>query len=315
MSRYGDVVEVSNSEVQSFLDCQRRWWLTYYRGLQPIAEKQVGPMTVGRRVHKALETGYSTPGREDAARAVLTETINQDAPLAINAGDEKKFWSEAELAMIMLEGFFDWAAEEGLDAEWEVVAPERIVKAPAISVHGEQVILKGKLDQLIRRLIDGSLFMRDWKTTIEFNPVMLAFRPQLKTYELILALTEPDAQISGGQFVFLRRVKRTAAAKPPFYWVEPLYVSPKEMETFYAQTTGTLKRMVQTMQALDAGGDHHTLVPPRPTRDCSWRCPFFNCCEMFDDGSNIEQYVEITYKTGDPYDYYGLDEKDAKVIE
>lgn len=311
MTRYGDVVEASNSEVQSFLDCRRRWWLTYYRGLQPRAERQVGPMSVGRRVHKSLEEGYSTPGREDAARAVLAATLERDWPLAEASGDEKKFESEAELALIMLEGFFDWAAEEGLDADWELVAPERVVKAPPIAVRGESVVLKGKLDQLIRRRMDGALFMRDWKTTAEFSPVMLAFRPQLKTYRLILALTEPDAQVSGGQFVFLRRVKRTARANPPFYWVEPVYVGPAEGENFFRQTVGTLGRIVEVMQALDAGADHHDLVPPRPTRDCSWRCPFYTCCEMFDDGSRVEQYLEVTYKVGDPYEYYGLDDKET----
>lgn len=309
MTRYGDVHEVSNSEVQSYLDCGRRWWLTYYRGLQPTREKQVGPMSVGRRVHKALETGYSTPGREDAARAVLAATIEKDYPLAYAAGAEKQFESEAEMALIMIEGFFDWAAEEGLDAEWEVVAPERVVKAPAIEVRGERVVLKGKLDQLIRRAEDGALFMRDWKTTVEFHPVMLAFRPQQKTYQLILALTEPDAVVSGAQFVFLRRVKRTGTAKPPFYYVEPMYVGPKEMESFWVQTIGTLERMMDTTAALDAGGDHHALVPPRPTRDCHWRCPFYPC-EMFDDGSRVEDWLAANYKVGDPYAYYGLDEEE-----
>jgi CRISPR/Cas system-associated exonuclease Cas4 (RecB family) len=312
VTRYGDVEEVSNSEVQSYLDCKRRWWLSYYRALTPVAEKQVGPMAVGRRVHRVLEEGYSTPGREEAARRILAETIERDYPLAEEAGDLKKFESEAELALIMVEGFFDWAAEEGLDAEWEVVAPERIVKAPPIEVLGRPVIVKGKLDQLIRRLMDGSLFMRDWKTTVEFNPVMMSFKPQLKTYLLILSLTEPDAQVSGGQFVFLRRVKRSGTAKPPFYYVEPIFVGPREMENFYKQLTGTLARMMATVDALDAGADHHQVVPPRPTRDCSWRCPFYACCDMFDDGSNVEQYLEITYKRGDPYAYYGMDDKDKE---
>jgi hypothetical protein len=245
---------------------------------------------------------------------VLAELIESDRLLAEEAGPdvEKQFWSEAELCLIMLEGFIDWAAEEGLDADWEVVAHERIVKAPPIEIHGENVVLKGKLDQMIRRAMDGALFMRDWKTTQTMNPVMIAFRPQLKMYLLLLALTEPEAQVSGGQFVFLKKVKRTARANPPFYSVEQLYVGPREMDTFWTQTVGTLQRLVRTQQALEAGGSHHGLVPPRPTRDCAWRCPFYRCCDMFDDGSDVEAYLAANFEAGDPYAYYGLDDKDKE---
>ena len=274
----------------------------------------MGPLAIGNRVHKVLEEGYSSPAGEAAALAVLAESIAEDWPRAEEMGGDvlKKFESEAELALIMIEGFIQWAAEEGLDAEWEVVAHERIVRTPPISIHGEEVTLKGKLDQMIRRLMDGALFMRDWKTTQTMNPVMLAFRPQLKTYLLLLALTEPEAQVSGGQFVFLKKVKRTARANPPFYSVEQMYVGPREMETFWTQTVGTLGRLVETAQRLEAGADHHELVPPRPTRDCAWRCPFYECCEMFDDGSNVEAYISARYVAGDPYAYYGLDDKDKE---
>lgn len=316
MTRYGDDVEASNSEFQTFTDCGRRWWLSYYRGLKPLAEKPVGPLSIGSRVHRALEEGYSSPGRGEAAMSVLLDSLTEDYPKASQLGPEvlKQFQSEAELCVIMLEGFVQWASEEGLDAGWEVVAHERIVKASPMDIHGERVIFKGKLDQMIRRDMDGSLWMRDWKTTQTMTPVMMAFGPQLKMYLLLLALTEPDAQVSGGQFVFLKKVKRTARANPPFYSIEPFYVGPPEMESFFLSTMGTAKRMVETMQKLEAGGNPLELVPPRPTRDCSWRCPFYLACPMFDDGSNVEGYLEANYTSGDPYAYYGdLVEKTADV--
>lgn len=310
MTRVADgTVETSNSELQTWMDCKRRWWLQYYRQLRPAAEKPDGPLAIGSRVHGSLESGYSTPGREAAARALLAQSIEDDYPKAAALGDDvlKKFESEAELCLIMLEGFYEWAAEEGLDAEWEVVSHEQILKAPPILVHGESVVLKGKLDQIVRRMMDGALFMRDWKTTQEKSPLMMAFRPQLRMYLLLLALTEYDAQVSGGQFVFLRKVKRTARAVPPFYFVEPVYVAPREMESFWVEVNGTLSNMVQDVHRLDAGEDHRAVVPPRPTRDCSWRCPFVGCCEMFDDGSRVEDYLAANFRQGDPYEYYGLE--------
>lgn len=310
VTRYADWLEASNSEIQAFKDCPRRWWLSYHRGLKPRAEPPVGPLPVGSRVHRALEEGYSSPGRGEAALAVLAASIEADYPLAEELGGDvlKQFESEAELAVIMVRGFIDWAAEEGLDAGWEIVAHERLVKAPPIEVRGERVVLKGKLDQVIRREMDGAMMMRDWKTTATMTPVMLAFRPQLKTYMLLLALTEPDAQVSGGQFVFLKKVKRTARANPPFYAVEPIYVGARELESHWVSTLGDLARISEATQRLEAGGDHRELAPARPTRDCSWRCPFYNCCDMFDDGSDVERYLEVNYTKGDPYEYYGLDE-------
>jgi hypothetical protein len=256
-------------------------------------------------VHRVLEEGYSTPGRGEAAMALLAQLIEEDLPKARALGVEKEFLSEAELCLIMVEGFIDWAAEEGLDAGWEIVSTERIVKAPPIDVSGTPVVLKGKLDQMIRREMDGALMMRDWKTTQTMTPVWLAFRPQLKMYLLLLALTEPDAQVGGGQFVLLKKVKRTARANPPFYLMEPLYVGPREMESFYISTLGTVKEMIRTVERLEAGEDHRAVVPARPTRDCSWRCPFFKCCDMFDDGSDVEGYLAANYEAGDPYEYYG----------
>lgn len=308
MTRYGDDVEASNSELQAFLDCGRRWWLSYFRRLTLKQEAVVGPLSVGGRIHRVLEEGYSMDGAE-AAFKMLSDLLVTDYPIAAAMGADvlKKFESEAELCQIMLEGFVDWAAEEGLDAGWEVIAHERIVKTPPIEVHGTNVVLKGKLDQMVRRDMDGSVFMRDWKTTITSKPVMMAFAPQLKMYLLLLAMTEPDAQVSGGQFVFLRKVKRTARAEPPFFWVEPIYLSSVEMGNFFTQTVGTLERLVETTLRLEAGESHHELVPPRPTRDCSWKCPFFQACGLFDDGSDVERYLEDHYQSGDPYSYYDED--------
>ncbi len=311
VTRYGDHLEISNSEVQSFMDCKRRWWLTYHRGLRPRVETPVGPLSIGARVHRALEEGYSGPGRGQAALQVLAASVAHDWPLARELGVDalKQFESEAELCLAIVEGFIEWASEEGMDAEYEVVAHERVVKAPPVIVLDEEVVLKGKLDQIVRRLMDGVLLMRDWKTTQTVDPPMIQFGPQLKMYLLLLALTEPTAQVTGGQFVFLKKVKRTARANPPFYKTEHLYVGTREMESFWTSLRGTLEHIVDTVQMLEAGGDPLYFAPPRPTRDCSWRCPFYAGCPMFDDGSRAEEWVEVNFTAGDPYAYYGVDDE------
>ena len=307
MTKYGEHLEISNSEIQSYMDCRRRWWLTYHRGLRPAQEKPTGPLAIGSRVHLALEQGYSTPGREEAARKILADSIVADHPRAVELGIEKEFLSEAEMCLAVLEGFFDWAAEEGLDDGWEVVAHERIVKTPPLRIGLQDVILKGKLDQTVRDERTGQLWLRDWKTTVTLKLSMLPFGPQIKTYLMLLSLTEPEAQVNGGKLVFLKKNKRTARAEPPFYMEETVYVSTTERENFWNQTVAWLGRIVEVTWQLERGDDHHAVVPPRPTRDCSWRCPFVTCCDMFDDGSDVERYLEENYRVTDPYEYYGLE--------
>ena len=61
--------------------------------------------------------------------------------------------------------------------------------------------------------------------------------------------------------------------------------------------------------ALDEGTHHSQVAYPTPSRDCTWKCPFFAVCPMFDDGSAVEEAIENMFDTGDPYAYYGNDEK------
>ena len=53
-------VRISNSEIQTFKDCRRRWWFTYYRRLQPRERNFTGALALGSRIHEALDQYYAT---------------------------------------------------------------------------------------------------------------------------------------------------------------------------------------------------------------------------------------------------------------
>ena len=57
----GPELNISNSEMQLFLDDRRVWWLTYYRRLRfKRGHREVtGVRALGTRVHRALELAYS----------------------------------------------------------------------------------------------------------------------------------------------------------------------------------------------------------------------------------------------------------------
>ena len=44
---------LSNSEIQVFKDCRRKWWLNYYRRLMPRKKDYTGALALGSRIHEA----------------------------------------------------------------------------------------------------------------------------------------------------------------------------------------------------------------------------------------------------------------------
>jgi len=66
-------VRLSNSEIQTFKDCRRRWWFTYYRRLQPKEKQRTGALALGSRIHEALDQHYSTGKSLLEAHSALVE--------------------------------------------------------------------------------------------------------------------------------------------------------------------------------------------------------------------------------------------------
>lgn len=296
------LISVSNSEVQTYKECRRKWWLTYYRGLTPRLKKTTGPLAIGTRVHAALEA-YYTDGRSPVD--VHAELYRADLEkLQAEEFDTTDLEKDGDLGRIMLEGYIEWLEETGADAGLEVVGAETKVTT---MLAGGRVELRGKLDMRVKRKADGVRLFMDHKTAQNFSDVsrIAHMNEQLMTYQLLEA-TQADeaARCDGGIFNILRKVKRTASAKPPFYDRIEVRHNKHTMRAFWSRLHGTLFDMLRTRKALDEGIDHTSVAYPSPTRDCTWKCDFFAVCPMFDDGSAAEQLLEDLYDIGNPYDRY-----------
>ena len=68
------IVRLSNSELQTFKDCRRRWWLSYYRRLKPRSQDMTGALAFGTRIHAALDAHYAHGVPLLKAHADLVET-------------------------------------------------------------------------------------------------------------------------------------------------------------------------------------------------------------------------------------------------
>ena len=303
-------LRVSNSEIQTFKDCRRKWWLAYYRRLKPKQQEFVGPLALGSRIHEALDQYYSTDGKVGLLEAHSNLVAADRKTLMDDYRDTSDLDAEAELGRIMLEGYLQWVEDEGIDAELEMISTEEIISMPMFD---GAVELQGKIDMRVRRKSDGARMFRDFKTVggsfTEFGATA-HMNEQILTYMTLEAAQNKEGERSdGGIFTLIKKVKRTANAKPPFYEQMEVRHNIFALRAFWKRLTGSIGDMLTVRRALDEGIDHQLVAYPRPSRDCKWKCQFFAICPLVDDGSAAEAAIEDSYVVGNPYDYYGNTEE------
>lgn len=329
-----DVRLVSNSEVQTLKDCPRRWWLAWHRGLKPRRRQVIDARSTGQRMHVALAALYTPNGsirdatkallyaqradRRDLDAQLLRETFYESEEIynaVVEA--EKSLTSAFDLEHAMLEGYLEWMQETGVDENLEVVSVEQRVEielplelSRTARWRIGTVKLIAKLDARVRNTLTGAIKFIDHKTVGTLHDPTLGINQQMLHYHAVEELANPDGPRSeGALYNMLRKVKRTRSAKPPFYARIPIDHNKFELEGYGRQLYGIIDRFEKLEPALERHPDlHQMIVPPRPSRDCAWKCDFFKICRMFDDGSRVEAAIEEHYETGDPLAYYDTEE-------
>lgn len=304
-------IVVSNSSIQTWKDCKRRFWLSYMRRLRPKQEKKSGALALGSRIHKALELYYGElledPMLEkDRLMVIWADLIDEDRMVLDAEGRfTDDFDNEAELGRIMLEGYLEWVEDEGIDSRYEIIGLEDTLEYPILS---GQVRVVGKLDQRVRDTVDGTLLVRDMKTSANFSDLMktLEMNEQFLLYMTLEQLLKDEGdRVSGAIVTALKKVKRTANAKPPFYANERVDHNVFTLRNFYKHLLGVSSDILEAWRAVEDGADPHVVMYPHPTRDCSWKCPFAAGCSMFDNGGAAEAWLADNFEVGSPFAYYG----------
>jgi hypothetical protein len=312
---------VTNSELQTFKGCRRRWWLSSHRKLTPKRKNLVGPLPLGTRVHAALEVIHQ--GKDPVERYLELQAADivtwgkywADLGLEPTTEESKKFVSQMDLGRIMVEGYVEWAAENGIDADYDELLPEEKVHVFFNVISGVQVWLMGKLDLRVRRKRDGARLFVDYKTvgtTLEQKLASMQLDEQFYMYQLLerlLGLANGDPALTQGSMVqLLRKVKRTGTAKPPFYAREEIHRSDVQLRNFWERLNGEIRDLIDVERELEQGASHHYVAYPRPSSDCSWICEFKTVCPMFDDGSDAERFLEDHFESYDPLERYAQKE-------
>jgi len=308
-------VYLSNSTIQVFKDCKRRWYLGDYLGLARKQKEYTGPLALGSRIHTALEMFYvdgTIP--EDAYNEIMKvdRELFEKSYAAKDSEQVSKFNKEAELGRVMMEGYYEWLLEENPDTNIEPEHVEKIVQY-RLNNFDPRVVLQGKIDMHAKRVEDGSIAILDHKSAVSFDVYHQTahMSEQLMYYVMLEKLNAEDGEkvVDGGIYNLLKKSKRTAAAKPPFFERIDVRFNDETLNSFWTRTLGTVKDIMAVRDALDSGADHRYFAYPRPTMDCTWKCPFFAVCPMMDDGSDHLRMLEDHYEQIDPLERYNKQEK------
>lgn len=317
---------VSNSEIQTWLDCKRRWYLSFYRELGVKKEDSAitGALAFGTRIHICLERMYTTGENpidvyEELHSKIVYDILTHEAMYGMRDKElRKKAQNEREMAHAMLSGYISWTEENGIDEGLRMAGAEIVVQ---VASGHPGVALRGKLDQRVYREIDGARLFRDFKTAANLTdgPTLLPLDEQMKFYMMLerldaLAKTgdQPPEPTRGGLYLMLKKNKQTSRAAPPFYSQVEVHHNNLTLESMWIRTHKRLAEMIEARQQLDQDGDHRYWVYPHPTRDCKWKCEFVAVCPMMDD-STTETWnalLEAHYEHRDPYARY--EEEDSK---
>ena len=281
--------------------CPRSWYYGEYLSLALANEKLTGPLGFGGRIHEALEAW----GKGADALQTWELLMSRDYACA-DAVQLPDLSQEDELGRIMLEGLVEWWDTEGEDQEFEVIGVEQKL-SNVLTVESVDIWLYGKLDQLLRHRESGQLWLRDYKTTRYLEDAFkdsVEWSPQPRIYAELVQ-RQLGEHICGVRYTALRKVKRTAAAKPPFYFNFDLQLPEVNIREHMDRVYAITGRMVSTARWLDSGVYHGTAAPFNPGWQCK-SCPFRNVCYVQQTVGQeaADDMIEDLYVVRDPFERY-----------
>ncbi len=106
---------VTNSELSTLRQCKRKHWFGHVLKIGKATE-DYGVAHTGTMVHALLEAHYAGDPLDD----VLARFSKQLADV-----EDSRARASMEAALILVEGFADWLAEEGADQRYTVAGVER----------------------------------------------------------------------------------------------------------------------------------------------------------------------------------------------
>lgn len=323
---------ISHSELAAWKRCRRKWYLAWYRKLTPRLTTFSSAAQSGTRVHEALSYWYVAPTEpridplhahaqivDTEQKELLSNLIAAGVDEIVYVSQFQEFEKVVSVERSMLEGYMQWLTETGADEEFDVISSETPLVVPLVDMRVLTIPIMlfgiGILDVRVRRKSNGDIAFLDHKTVASLTQALPTLRQneQMLHYMLLEAISDgqglqgdmKDVIPAGAYYNMLRRVKRTGSAKPPFFDRKFISHTLHEVRSHAAHVVGASRDIIETGIRLKNGmDDMHQIVYPSVRQECSWDCPFFSVCSLFDDGSHAEAMLEARYTKHDPLDRY-----------
>lgn len=280
------------SDFRSFKDCRRTWAAGMRLGGAGLERKRVRPGTagVGTLFHKGAEVYYL--GGDGVAAIRQLHAADR---LKVDEGYLDTYDKQLDLALAMFKGYVAWVAETGADVGMTVVGAESTLCVEWPGFPG--VYVTGKLDL---DLLDefGNPKMIDFKTRASVEPQPDDNMDEQRLTYAVLKMLETGQLYAGLLHRYIKRVKRTGTAKPPFYAEHEVHVTLEQLRRHFTLLSTQLTEMVPLARGIQDGTI--TLDDPRlyphVTKDCSWKCPFLDVCPMVDDGGDWQWALDAFFQ-------------------
>ena len=297
----------SNSEVSVFLDCNRRWWFEYVLRLGKEGSDSQ-PLAVGNLVHAGVEEFRRARYMQDRTLEDSTGAGNDAIQALYDATElspELLPKDTIDLALIMFEGWTEWLEEEAVDYGLVYNGVEIEISTPIMP----GVTWLAKLDAFVWNQTTETFEVIDTKTvqSVKSFPALIQMDRQMLGY-VWAARQYTGERVQTAQFDMLRKVKRTASSKPPFYARASASYNQAEIDSWLYQTRATIVEMMRLREELEDPSntmiEAAQIATPRANPECSWKCQFVNVCPMFNDGSRAEDMVREQFVEIDPIARY-----------
>jgi RecB family exonuclease len=246
------LVRVTPSKLATWVDCPRRYRMTYVDRPTPQRGGAYAHSTLGAVVHNALRAFFDLP---------LGKRTPETGAALVSTHWKSDGFADEEQAAMYRERARGWVADylSGADVSIDPVGLERWVSAPAGTI-----VAEGRVDRIDDRF--GELVIVDYKTGRA-------------------ALTTDDAR--GSQALAMYAIATTRTLRRQCRKVE-LHHLPTGQVAVWEHTDESLARhqaraeetadeLQLATDTFEAGGDPDVLFPPQVGRQCSW-CDFRRHC-------------------------------------
>lgn len=313
-----DAITLRQSDLSTFLHCERQFYLRYVRRHAPIKPEQGRPCknhSIGTMGHH-LYAGYydgdldGTEGAEHYtemlrafAIANLGAGMEVDGETVLGPGTNPKLtWEKGiEYAVTAMQGYPGWVAESGHDLRYQVIGTEYECRV-TIEVDGVQVTLVGHFDLLLYDELLHSESIVDHKFFQYLKPP----RPnewQLYTYGA-LRLWETGNVPEAACLNVTKRSLQTAKATGPFYDRFPVPLGEMALVAHQRKLIELIRRVLRFLHKLESKPKrYNTIALANQGLGCNM-CALKEVCDNMDDGSDWESLADKYYPpTTDDVDF------------